>query len=489
MIFLNNSKRSKKHLGYGNRAKLQRGQLGSRISDKSKNSLFQKISSIFLATVLLGSIATFPPYAEDNSLDASKQDNLQNPEIKKIIELFSGFMPTLQEAEAAPNENAIKAKNFRLLGLSGQLSSATLEMNLSKGELAVLAHNPSSNSKKVQELQAKLASSMDNVITVAEEMGNELDKLKDEINKQTKIDKGKVDFLKGDLVDLETQTTDDEQEKSVLSGNIDNFVSMVNNKKNEMKEHSKLVLDFAEGGFVDTVNATPPNSILGDPNYSIMFDNIENQINVAEELEDLEDEQNQLRDQSISLGSQIKQTKIKSKQISSGASQATGSLSGLDDSITIAHNAVLQQEMALNSLELAISTSPKGVPFKIQDLQNQINILRAQIVDLQGQINELVIVVNDIQSQVNDLKTGVADLETRSTILESEVDTLQQQMNDLLNKNIFGTLSIAFGLMATALGFGASTTSCVFLDFGACSGFIIGSLAFGIASGVMALLA
>ena len=111
-------------------------------------------------------------------------------------------MPTLQEAEAAPNENAIKAKNLRLLGLSGQLSSATLEMNLSKGELVVLAHNPSSNSKKVQELQAKLASSMDNVIAVAEEMGNEIDKLKDEINKQTKIDKEKVDSLKGDLVIL-----------------------------------------------------------------------------------------------------------------------------------------------------------------------------------------------------------------------------------------------------------------------------------------------
>lgn|GEM_PF-6901811 len=463
--------------------------MGSRISDKSKNSLSQKITSVFLATVLLGSIATFPPYAEDNTLDGSEQNNLQNPEIKKIIELFSGFMPTLQEAEAAPNENAIKAKNLRLLGLSGQLSSATLEMNLSKGELVVLAHNPSSNSKKVQELQAKLASSMDNVIAVAEEMGNEIDKLKDEINKQTKIDKEKVDSLKGDLVILVGQTAADEQEKIGLTDDIGDFVSMVNDKKNEMKKHSKLVLDFAEGGIVDTVNATPPNSILGDPNYSKMFDDLKNQRNIAEDLEDLEDEQNQLRDNAISLGSQIKQTKIKSKQISSGASQATGSLSGLDDSITIAHNAVLQQQMALNSLELVISTSPKGVPFKIQDLQNQINILRTQIVDLQGQINELVIVVNEIQSDVADLKTGVADLDTRTTMLESEVDTLQQQMTDLLNKNIFGTLSISFGLMAAALGFGASTTSCVFFDFGACSGFIIGSFAFGIASAVMAFLA
>lgn len=443
-----------------------------------------------MATVLLGSIATFPSYAEDNTLDASEQNNLQNPEIKKIIELFSGFMPTLQEAEAAPNENAIKAKNLRLLGLSGQLSSATLEMNLSKGELAVLAHNPSSNSKKVQELQAKLASSMDNVIAVAEEMGNEIDELADEIDKQTKIDKGKVDSLMGDLVILVGQTDDDEEDKTVLSGNIGNFVSMVNNKKTEMKEHSKLVLDFAEGGMVDTMNATPPNSILGDPNYSKMFDDLENQTNIAKDLEDLEDEQNELRDNAISLGSQIKQTKIKSKQISSGASQATGSLSGLDDSITIAHNVVLQQQMALNSLELAISTTTiKGVPFQIQDLQNQINILRMQIVDLQGQINELVIIVNEIQRDVADLKTGVADLDTRTTILESEVDTLQQQMTDLLNKNIFGTLSISFGLMAAALGFGASTTSCVFLDFGACSGFIIGSFAFGIASAVMAFLA
>jgi len=220
-----------------------------------------------------------------------------------------------------------------------------------------------------------------------------------------------------------------------------------------------------------------------------MFVNLENQGMVAEELKELEDDQNILRDEAISLGSQIKQTKIKSKQISSGASQATGSLSELDDSITIAHNVVLQQQMALNSLELAISSSPKGVPFKIQDLQNQINILRMQIVDLQGQINELVIVVNGIQSQVNDLKTGVADLEIRTTMVESEVDTLQQQMTDLLNKNIFGTLSIAFGLMAATLGFGASITSCTFLDFGACSGFIIGSFAFGIASGVMAALA
>lgn len=441
-----------------------------------------------MATVLLGSIATFPSYAEDNTLDDSEQNNLQNPEIKKIIELFSGFMPTLQEAEAAPNENAIKAKNFRLLGLSGQLSSATLEMNLSKGELAVLAHNPSSNSKKVQELQAKLASSMDNVIAVAEEMGNELDELADEIDKQTKIDKGKVDSLKGDLVILVGQTDADEEDKSVLSGEIGTFVSMVNNKKTEMKEHSKLVLDFAEGGMVDTVNATPPNSILGDPNYSKMFDDLENQRNIAEDLEDLEDEQNELRDEAISLGSQIKQTKIKSKQISSGASQVTGNLSGLDDSITIAHNAVLQQQMAMNSLELAISTTLKGVPFQIQDLQNQINILRMQIVDLQGQINELKIVVSEIKSDVGDLKTGVADLDTRTTILESEVDTLQQQMNDLLNKNIFGTLSISFALMAATIGFGASTTSCVFFDFGACSGFIIASFAFGIASGVMALL-
>ena len=133
-----------------NRATLQRGQLGSSISDKSKTSLSQKITSVFLATVLLGSIATFPPYAENNSLDASEQNNLQNPEINKIIEIFSGFLPTLQEAEAAPNENAIKSKNYRLLGLSGQLSSATLELELTKGELAVLAHNPSSNSKKVQ---------------------------------------------------------------------------------------------------------------------------------------------------------------------------------------------------------------------------------------------------------------------------------------------------------------------------------------------------
>lgn len=442
-----------------------------------------------MATVLLGSIATFPSYAEDNTLDDSEQNNLQNPEIKKIIELFSGFMPTLQEAEAAPNENAIKAKNLRLLGLSGQLSSATLEMNLSKGELAVLAHNPSSNSKKVQELQAKLASSMDNVIAVAEEIGNELDELADEIDKQTKIDKGKVDSLKGDLVILVGQTDADEEDKSVLSGEIGAFVSMVNNKKTEMKKHSKLVLDFAEGGIVDTVNATPPNSILGDPNYSKMFDDLEDQRNIAEDLEELEGEQNELRDEAISLGSQIKQTKIKSKQISSGASQVTGSLSGLDDSITIAHNAVLQQQMAMNSLELAISTTLKGVPFQIQDLQNQINILRMQIVDLQGQINELKIVVSEIKSDVGDLKTGVADLDTRTTILESEVDTLQQQMNDLLNKNIFGTLSIAFGLMATTIGFGASTTSCVFFDFGACSGFIIASFAFGIASAVMAFLA
>ena len=443
-----------------------------------------------MATVLLGSIATFPSYAEDNTLDDSEQNNLQNPEIKKIIELFSGFMPTLQEAEAAPNENAIKAKNLRLLGLSGQLSSATLEMNLSKGELAVLAHNPSSNSKKVQEIQAKLASSMDNVIAVAEEMGNEIDKLKDEIDKQTKIDKVKVDSLKGDLVILVGQTDDDEEDKTVLSGNIGNFVSMVNNKKTEMKEHSKLVLDFAEGGIVDTMNATPPNSILADPNYSKMFDDLKDQRNIAKDLEGLEGEQNELRDEAISLGSQIKQTKFKSKQISSGASQATGSLSGLDDSITIAHNVVLQQQMALNSLELAISTTTiKGVPFQIQDLQNQIIILRMQIVDLQGQINKLVIIVNEIQSDVADLKTGVADLDTRTTMLESEVDTLQQQMTDLLNKNIFGTLSISFGLMAAALGFGASTTSCVFLDFGACSGFIIGSFAFGIASAVMAFLA
>lgn len=440
-----------------------------------------------MATVLLGSIATFPSYAEDNTLDGSEQNNLQNPEIKKFIELFSGFMPTLQEAEAAPNENAIKAKNLRLLGLSGQLSSATLEMNLSKGELAVLAHNPSSNSKKVQELQAKLASTMDNVIAVAEEMGNEIDKLKDEIDKQTKIDKGKVDSLKGDLVDLENQTTSDELKLTGLSGSIDTFVSMVNNKKTEMKEHSKLVLDFAEGN-VDTVSATPPESILKNPDYLKMLDNIEMQTNVAEELKDLEDEQNELRDEAISLGSQIKQTKIKSKQISSGASQVTGTLSGLDDSITIAHNAVLQQQMALNSLEIAISTTPKGVPFQIQDLQNQINVLRMQIVDLQGQINELVIVVNEIQSDVSDLKTGVAVLETRTTIVESEVNTLKEQMTDLLNKNVFGVLSISFGLMATVLGFGASTTSCVFFDFGACSGFIIASLVFGIASGVMALL-
>ena len=261
--------------------------------------------SIFMATVLLGSIATFPPYAEDNTLDALEQNNLQNPEIKKIIELFSGFMPTLQEAEAAPNENALKSKNLRLLGLSGQLSSATLEMNLSKGELAVLAHNPSSNSKKVQELQAKLANSMDNVIAVAEEMGNEIDELADEIDKQTKIDKGKVNSLKGDLVILVGQTDADEEDKSVLSGDIDNFVSMVNNKKTEMKEHSKLVLDFAEGGMVDTINATPPNSILGDPNYSKMFDDLEDQRNIAKDLEGLEGEQNELRDKAISLGSQI----------------------------------------------------------------------------------------------------------------------------------------------------------------------------------------
>jgi len=108
-----------------------------------------------MATVLLGSIATFPPYFNDNPAEVSENNILQNPEINKIIELLE-FIPTLQEAEAAPNENAIKAKNLRLLGLSGQLSSATLEMNLSKGELVVLAHNPSSNSKKVQELQAKL---------------------------------------------------------------------------------------------------------------------------------------------------------------------------------------------------------------------------------------------------------------------------------------------------------------------------------------------
>jgi len=286
------------------------------------------------------------------------------------------------------------------------------------------------------------------------------------------------------------KTDADEQEKSVLSGDIGNFVSMVNDKKTDMKVHSKLVLDFAEGGMVDTINATPPNSILGDPNYSKMFDDLEDQRNIAKDLEGLEGEQNELRDKAMSLGSKIKQTKFESKQISSGAFQATGSLSGLDDSITIAHNVVLQQQMALNSLELAISTTTiKGVPFQIQDLQNQIIILRMQIVDLQGQINELVIIVNEIQSDVADLKTGVADLDTRTTMLESEVDTLQQQMTDLLNKNIFGTLSISFGLMAAALGFGASTTSCVFLDFGACSGFIIGSFAFGIASAVMAFLA
>jgi len=370
----------------------------------------------------------------------------------------------------------------------GQLSSATLEMNLSKGELVVLAHNPSSNSKKVQELQAKLVSSMDNVIATAEEMGNEIDELTEIINEQTQIGQGNVNSLNDGLVDLEDQTTSDELELTGLEGNIDTFVSMVNNKKTEMKEHSKSVLDFAEAN-VDTGNATPPKSILENPEYVKMFENIEMQSMVAEELKDFEEEQNELRDNAFSLGSQIKQTKIKSKQISSGASQVTGSLSELDDSITIAHNAVLQQQNALNSLELAISTSPKGVPFKIQDLQNQINILRMQIVDLQGQINELVIVVNGIQSQVNDLKTGVADLEIRTTMVESEVDTLQQQMTDLLNKNIFGTLSIAFGLMAATLGFGASTTSCVFFDFGACSGFIIGSFAFGIASGVMALLA
>ena len=460
---------------------------------KTATSISQKVASIFMATVLLGSIATFPSYPNDNPPGVAENNILQNPEIKKIIELFSGFMPTLQEAEATPNENAIKAKQFRLLGLTGQLSSATLEMSLSKGELAVLAHNPSSNSKKVQELQVKLAISMENVIAVAEEMGNEIDELTEVINEQTQIGQGNVNSLNHDLVILEAQTTADEQEKIGLSGSIGTFVSMVNNKKNEMKGHSELVLDFAEGGIVDTVSGTPPKSILENPDYLEMFDNIENQRLVAEDLKDLEDDQNQLRDDAISLGSQIKQSKIQSKQISSGASNVTGSLSELDDSITVAHNAVLQQQSAMNSLELAVATTsllgPQGVPFKIQDLQNQINVLRAQIVDLQGQINELVIIVNDIQSQVNDLKTGVADLDIRTTTLESEVDTLQQQMNDLLNKNIFGTLSIAFGLMATTIGFGSSTTSCVFFDFGACSGFIIASLVFGIASGVMALLA
>ena len=169
-------------------------------------------------------------------------------------------------------------------------------------------------------------------------------------------------------------------------------------------------------------------------------------------------------------------------------SEVTESESILDDSITIAHNAVLQQQNALNSLALTISTTSKGIPSQIQDLQNQINILRAQIVDLQGQINALTIVVNGIQSQVNTLETQVGSLDVRTTTLESEVDTLQQQMNDLLNKNVFQKLADALGALAALAGL-AAAASAAGLDIGSSVGWGLFAAGLGVAAVVFGLLA
>jgi len=487
MIFLNNSKRSIKHLGYGNRATLQRGQLGSRISDKSKNNLSQKITSVFLATVLLGSIATFPPYVEDNTLDALEQNNLQNPEIKKIIELFSGFMPTLQEAEAAPNENALKSKNFRLLGLSGQLSSATLELDLVKGELAVLAHNPSSNSKKVQEIQAKLAGPMENMIVIAQEMGNEIDELTELIEAQTQIDQATVDSLNTDLDGLEDDTTANEQAAIDLESSVTNFVDDVEEKKEALKDEGEEVDLFATA-VLSTFSDSPSESIVDDPDFQNMLDALDDFDDASDDLEELDEMQDDLIEDANSLESQINETQIQSTQISMGISEVTESESILDDSITIAHNAVLQQQNALNSLALTISTTTiKGVPFQIQDLQNQINVLREQIVDLQGQINALTIVVNGIQSQVNTLETQVSSLDVRTGILEDEVATLKNQMKDLLDKNIFQVLADVFSGLAALAGL-AAAASAAGLDIGSSVGWGIVAAGLAAAAFVFALL-
>jgi chromosome segregation ATPase len=463
--------------------------MGNSIFNKSKNSLFQKISSIFLATILLGSVATFPPYL-DNSLDDAEQNNLQHPGTKKIIELFSVFIPTLGEAEAAPNENAIKSKNLRILGLSGQLSSATLEMDLTKGELAVLAHNPSSNSKKVQEIQAKLAISMDNVIAVAEEMGNEIDDLTDLITEQSAIDQGKVNLLDDELGDLDTQTTLNEGEADDLSGLVNTLMENVNLKTDELEDNSMEILSM--GAIVLPQSASDVESTLEMSDFNAIMAETQQQNDIGMELEGYDDEQTQRENDADSLSSKIEETIFDSKEITMKTSEVTGSLSNLDDEITITQNALLAQQNSLNSLTIAMLTTqqgnPNGIPFKIQDLQEKINDLQEQIFDLQGQINVLVIQVNDIQSQVNGLKTKIATIDQRTSALESNVNKLKADLKEMKEKNVFQKLAITFGILSTVVGLGV-TFSCSAFDFGACGGFAVLAAALAIASATMGFLA
>ena len=110
-------------------------------------SISQKIVSVFTIAVLLGSIATFPPYVKDDPVGLSENNILQNPEIKKIIELLPEFGPILVEVQATSNGNAIQSEKSHVLELIGEVTSAQLEMKGIKGKLAVLEHNPSKNSK------------------------------------------------------------------------------------------------------------------------------------------------------------------------------------------------------------------------------------------------------------------------------------------------------------------------------------------------------
>jgi peptidoglycan hydrolase CwlO-like protein len=392
------------------------------------NVTSKKILSIFLMAVLLGSITTFSSYAKSNDELSQGNGILQNPQINKVLKVFTSFVPVLKDAQAIDNSDSnfdtilsnqkkIQTKHNIILNQIVDVKETQKEILKIKKELNSLGKSTSLNSKKITTLNKYLSANTTSLIKLSTELVNTSNDL-------TSIADNQISALDKKLTVIQSSS-------DVLNGEINSHVSNIGTFSSKLASFTSQ-----SDSFIEDLRTTHQDaiSLVKQMKIDVKNNNTSAYTSDLEQLLLLNGTNNKsietfngLTITQKSLESEINLTVSQIKDTSQKTSELTRQMKLISTIKNDLHRvADTTQDVIKVQTNSQKSTNPN--PFNNGALSVQ-----DWIVLLQNQINALKLVDIDIQNQIDAIDYHLLLLDIKTDETNSRVDTLDSQMEQVLS--------------------------------------------------------
>jgi chromosome segregation ATPase len=426
----------------------------------NKNVTSKKILSIFLMAVLLGSITTFSSHAKSNDELSQGNGILQNPQISKVLQVFTGFVPTLKEAQAIDNSVAnsdkiisnqkeITSKHNIVLKQISSVTKTQKEIIAIKTELNILSKNPGLNSKKITTLNKYLVANITSLTNLSAGLTSKTNDLTSSLNNQMSAIDSQLTKLQSARNALNDEMNAHDLNVDSLSAKLASHSSQVNSFFQDTKATYQKTSNLVKQLQIDIKNNNTA-AVNSDLKNLSSLNDTNNKSN--ETLNELFIMQESFESKTKSTILQIKDTRQKADEISSQMRLISNSVDNIHKTTNTVQNVIQVQTMTAKLTKqnpndngnLSVREYLALLEKQIDELED---ILQTQITDNLNRLASLELRMEVIDGL--DLETG-EDTGGRMTAVENKVAELDADLNS--TQDILGISGEIWGVTGATIG-------------------------------------